>query len=816
VAVELDEAQRRVAEQLDGGLLVLAPVGSGKTLALTERIGRALASGRFESERILTLTFTNRAAQEVRQRLTERYPELVERLWICTFHGLCATILRREARNAGLPSDFTICDEADSHDLLRELSGREPRELVWFQRDLEQAKVVSSARALTWPLDYGPLFEALGQGRALALRYQEELAARGLLDFADLVLLTNALFARRLSVRKAWAERFDLIQVDEVQDTHRSEYHVIWVLAQRHRNLALFGDLDQTIYGWRGSEPDTIVEQFRHDFAPVVELQLLHNRRATRRLVEAADRFATSLEQRRTTVLPDEDAPSGQAVVLHRAPDRQAEARWIAERIQELAASEPEFAYSQVGILTGTNQRAAAIAATLGAAGLPHVTVEAFDFFRRQEVKDALAYLRLLLNPDEAGALQRVLERPSRGIGPGTLGRLRREAEPLGLRLVDFIRSSTFTHGDPFGPLLEAHRGGHLAIFDLETTGLNALEAEIAEVAAVRLEAGQQVERFETLVRPSRQVGRSSAVHGLTDSALAAGLEPREALEQLFSFVESCLLVGHNVAFDLRMLLFQAHRLGVKVPELIYEDTLRLARRFLDCPGNSLEELAAHLKLAHQPSHRALPDVLATCDLLAVLLSRLEASEAQRQELVDREAAPFAELAEQLAEWRGLAEQLRPAELLERVLEQSGLVAHYRDEPRRSDNLRALVEALADLDQPALPPAEALYRVVGQATLQRGLEQPDPRLDRVAVITIHQAKGLEFETVFIPGLVEGELPRRRSVQEGRLDEERRLFYVALTRARKRLFLSTHRRDDYGLARPSRLLEPLRSALEDRT
>jgi DNA helicase II / ATP-dependent DNA helicase PcrA len=298
MSIELDAAQQRVVDQLKGGLLVLAPVGSGKTFALTERIGRALDVGKLRPERILTLTFTNRAAREVQQRLADRFPDQVERLWISTFHGLCATILRREARAAGLPADFTICDETDSLDLLREISPLDQDAARAFFRDLERAKTVLSSRELSWPLDFARLFAPLGEGRVLARLYQDELRQQGRLDFGDLVLLTNALFARRADVRQRWEERFDLVQVDEVQDTHRSEYNVIWVLAHRGRNLALFGDLDQTIYGWRGSDPDAIVQRFRRDFAPVVELSLGHNRRATRNLVQAADQFAASLEQR--------------------------------------------------------------------------------------------------------------------------------------------------------------------------------------------------------------------------------------------------------------------------------------------------------------------------------------------------------------------------------------------------------------------------------------------------------------------------------------------------------------------------------------
>jgi DNA helicase-2/ATP-dependent DNA helicase PcrA len=810
MSIELDAAQQRVVDQLKGGLLVLAPVGSGKTFALTERIGRALDVGKLRPERILTLTFTNRAAREVQQRLADRFPDQVERLWISTFHGLCATILRREARAAGLPADFTICDETDSLDLLREISPLDQDAARAFFRDLERAKTVLSSRELSWPLDFARLFAPLGEGRVLARLYQDELRQQGRLDFGDLVLLTNALFARRADVRQRWEERFDLVQVDEVQDTHRSEYNVIWVLAHRGRNLALFGDLDQTIYGWRGSDPDAIVQRFRHDFAPVVELSLGHNRRATRNLVQAADQFAASFEQRwgssaagaAGTALP------GEAITVHYAPDPEAEASWIAERVGELLSGQDGPAYRRIGILTGTNQRGLVISAVLQRAGVGHVTVEQLEFFRRQEVKDALAYLRLMINPDDTGAILRTLERPDRKIGRDMLARLRRQGEPLGLHLVDFIRPATFTHGDPFGRLLEAYREGSLTVFDLETTGLDDLRAEIVEVGAIRLESGQPTRSLEALVQTSLLVGPSTDVHGLHDADLAAGRPPEQVLGDLFALADGSLLVGHNVAFDLRMLFAQAARLGLTAPEVHFADTLQLARRFIQAPDYSLAGLARHLGLEHRPDHRAMLDVEATCELLRLLLPRLAEHEAERRALLDREAEPFADLAGLLDDWRTLAESCRPAELLDQVLDESGLFAHYADDPRRSASLQELLRAFELLDQPSLPPVEALYQVVNQTALARGLEQLVEREDRVAISTIHQAKGLEFDAVFVAGLTEGELPRRRSIQEGRLGEEQRLFYVALTRARRRLFLSSHARTARGPTRPSQFLRQL--------
>lgn len=807
----LDESQQRIAGHLRGGLLVLAPVGTGKTFALTERIAGALDAG-FEPGRILCLTFTNRAAQEVRTRLAERFPRPARALTVETFHGLCATILRREARQIGLATDFTICDDEDSIELLRELGPAERNAAQNLSRAIQEQKSRPSTRELTWPPDWARIFHALGDGRLIAERYQRELAAQHKVDYGDLVLLVGSLLQCQPEVRRRWEQRFDFVQVDEVQDTHKSEYRVVWVLAHRSRNLALFGDVDQTIYGWRGSEPFTIIEQFRQNFAPVTELALTVNRRATRQLVQAAASFATTFAAR-TRVLPSPDSPVGLPLELHQAADPPAEARWIGERIGELVRSDDTLEFRRVGVLVRAHYRAEAISQGLHEVGIPHLTVEAYEFFRRQEIKDALARLRLILSPADAGALPRLLERPANGPARGAVARLRKAGERFGLRPVDLLRPETFDSGEPFGTLLDAYHHAGLVVLDVETTGTSPQRDRVIEIAATRLVRGRPTERFQALLASDVPVGESEAIHGVGDALLAAeGRPPAEVLAEFFDFRGDDLLVGHNVGFDLRMLSVQAQRLGLEPPAWESADTLQLARRFLDSADYSLEALAAELRLPHRPSHRAETDVAATCDLLAHLVPLAEADSDARAQLLAELLDTFAPLAEQLQRWRELAGQLRPAELLARVLDESGLRDYYASreasEPRRLAHLDELAEIFAARDNPTLDPLSALEDVVRYAALSRNLDLLRQGDDRVPVLTIHQAKGLEFDVVFIAGLCDDELPSKRSIA-GDLEEERRLFYVALTRARRHLVLTHHARTEHGYQkRPSRFLAGL--------
>ena len=790
----LDEAQEQIASYLQGALLVLAPVGTGKTHVLTERVARALAHG-FAPERLLCLTFTNRAAQELRQRLRARFPQLVDRLDVETFHSLCARILSVEARAVGLSAECSICDDEDSTDLLRELGPYQPEQARRFFFDLSRLKIDLRSPQLSWPLDWSRLFAPLGEARLLAERYQAELARQHKLDFADLELFTVAVLKAHPEIRARWAERFDLVQVDEVQDINLQEANLLWVVSRRTGNLALFGDLDQTIYEWRGSKPLDIRARFEQDFAPVAVRRLELNRRATRRLVLAADAFAETLERRKTTVQPAPDCAEGQALELHLASDADAEARWIAARLRALAESGNGFAYQRVGVLCRTHLRAARVSQAFDEAGLPHFTVEQFEFFRRQEIKDALARLRLLLNPADVGAALRLLERPPRGIGSGTIGRLRKAGEPAGLRLADLLRPETCAAGEPFGRLLDEFQHGRLVVLDVETTGTSPQLDEVIEIAATRLRRGRPAERFHALLRNTVPVGLSESVHRLSDAELAAdGLPAADALLALFAFVGGDLVVGHNVGFDRRMLVAHARRLGLPAPSWETADTLLLARRFLDAADCGLGALARQLRLAHRPGHRAAADVAATSDLLAALAPRVAAGAASRRRLVAEHSALFAPLSQLLERWRLLAGRARPAELLQTILDESGLLDYYAtrhaDEPRRRAHLEELVRLFAQWDDGLDEPLAALEAATRRAALARQVDNLADGAERIPVLTIHQAKGLEFDTVVVAGLTDAELPLWRHAGDN-LEEERRLFYVALTRARRQLILTSH-------------------------
>jgi DNA helicase-2/ATP-dependent DNA helicase PcrA len=812
----LDADQERIAKHLQGGLLVLAPVGSGKTTALIERIANAMESG-LAPERICCLTFTNRAALEVERRLRKRFPRQVGRLIVSTFHGLCATILRQEARLAGLPADFAISDEADSIDLLRDVGDVEYRTAVDVYHAIGQLKSEVNARDLTWPVEYRKILAPLGGSLDSALRYQQELADQRKLDFSDLVLQVNALFARVPEVRQRWAERYDFVQVDEVQDVLRSEYRVVYVLARKSGNLALFGDTDQTIYEWRGSDPSAILNRFRQDFAPVTTLQLGQNHRATQRLVRAASSFAGSFSQRATNVEPGESAPEGPGIVVHRSLSPETESRWIAGRIRELRAVDRRPNSRQLAVLTRTNQYGELVARGLEASGVPCVTVEEFDFFRRQEIKDALAPIRLLFNQNDTAAAVRMVELLAPGVGKATTSRVRRAGEGLGLRLTDLLDQHTLQAGDPFGTLLGALKRGRLVVLGLRTTGQGERGEELAELAAVRLIDGEPAEVLQTVLLPTKRVRPSREPGGVSPGLLEVeGVPKGRGLADFAAFLGDDPLVAHNLGPELALLEAECRLHEIELPAAERIDTLQVARRFVATEDLRLASLTSLLEVDPPAGERALDLARATARLLGALTPRLEKHAEARRGLVSRERARFAPLANQLAGWRKLSTEARPSDLLERVLEQSGRRGHYADDQRRQAHLGQLVQVFRRYDDPDLEPRAALREILVFSALVKNLDLLGNRESRVPILTIHQAKGLEFDDVFVAGVSDRELPSRQAAREGRQEEERRLFYVALTRARENLFISYASRTGKGFpARQSPFINAIDPAVLQR-
>ncbi len=794
--MELTEQQHEVAHHLEGTLVVLAAVGSGKTTTLSERIALAVASGVVPS-RILALTFTNRAAQHMRESLEARDAVAARRVHVHTFHALCSLILRTEARALGLPPELWIQDEEDAEAVMAQAGvvGMKPKDALYALHD-DMSRV---------PIGQASLAEYHRAGFSeapWARRYIAALSERGAIDFAGLVYLTRAALSGDPATAKRWADRFDLVQVDEVQDTHLSEYDVIRHLAASARSLCLVGDLDQTIYSWRGSEPRALLAQVAQDFGPVTERSMSENFRSTRALLRTASAVASGLDNRATQVVAHQTLPEGASPVITAYPSPDAEAAGIARRCNEIVQDGAPA--DRIAILCRANWAAGLIADALAKEGVPAATVEAFRFFRRMEIKDALALLKLVVDRDAPAAAQRIALKLVRGVGPRTVERLNTEGSPAGLRIVDFIDSAAVAHGDPLWGL----EAGEVVVLDTETTGVDPSTDEVIEVAAVRLRDGVEVDHYQALIRPTKSVGDSEAVHHLSDALLAKeGKDGARVMAEFMAFCGDTPVCGHNVRFDLRMLAAHGARVGVPATFPKHFDSLRYARRLLTEDSYRLGDLAKSLGLSADPTHRALDDVRTTVQLLDKLRAPALAGKPTRHALMAEFSPAFEKLRSALDGWATLPD--RPGDLARRLIEEGGLGAYYRSgqhsKTKRAEHLDRLPDRLDRLDTPDLPPIEATRRALDRAALAREQDLLD-ELQGVRVLTIHQSKGLEFDTVFIPGLVDGRFPNRSAIQAGNTEEERRVFYVAVTRARTALHLSFYENNRYGRQDRSRFLE----------
>jgi ATP-dependent DNA helicase UvrD/PcrA len=884
---ELNEQQRQAVEHLHGALLVLAPVGTGKTTVIAHRAAHAVRAG-IDPHHILCLSFTNRAAREMRERIVSLLGGRAGEVCVRTFHGFCTHVLRHEADALGIPADFTICDEEDAREVLVDLGRRQglksevaARVGEVFFKLVERMKLSlvgvgtgpSGATGAATPPTHGPCEDsravfrggpgggprealqalteeaepALGPDLAmidparLLADYNAALAAAGALDFSDLILKTDRLFVAHPDRLARWQRQFPWIQVDEVQDTNFPEYHLLARLAALSHDLAFFGDIDQTIYEWRGSDPFRSLGEFKRDFHPVREVALTINYRSDRNILQACESVIKACPRTVTRSLRGpaaaacrvESSTSGQAgaahaaaggegrsIVTHAEQTLEDETRWIASTIKELIDGHG-VSRRQIAILVRSNATAAAMSAVLASEGIDHFKVDRVRFFRQPEVKDALAHVRCLLNRHDSHSLIRALRRPVK-IDPAIIEEVRSLPADTGLRLTDFVDPLTFAYLDPFGLLLHRLAEGRVVVFDVESTGLDVTRDDVVELAALKVGTGGPGQSFHALLRTDRPLEESARIHGITPEVLAqSGRDPGEVVREFLTFLGGCVVVGHNVAYDVGIVSSQLKRLGLAWPESSSSfDTLDLTRRFFNLQSYTLANVCRQLQLTSTPSHRAMDDVWATWHLLQRLLPCLLLSRPQRECLVARLAPAFVQVNDLLQGWRALIDRERPPRALEAILEESGLRGYWaaqEDAPKRLANLAELVRLLSVYDDPELAPREAMLNAVYLAALGNEVDRHVGGEEKVFLLTAHQAKGLEFDTVFIAGATDRHFPSARSVKEGRTDEEHRLFYVAMTRARRRLFISHHHHDDRGRAQePSRFLasipESLRSPL----
>ncbi len=422
----LNQQQREAVLSSDGPVLILAGAGSGKTRVITHRIAHLVLDKGVPSDALLAVTFTNKAAQEMKARVEALLGGRVAS-WISTFHAFCVRVLRREAEAAGLPRDFVIYDEDDQLAAVREAL----RRLDLSEKLHPPRRILSriSARKNSGRDPEAGADESFGDstfGR-IADSYREQLQAAHALDFDDLLTRTVALLGANQSVREAYRRRFRYVLVDEYQDTNRAQYELIRHLVGPQGNVTVVGDEDQSIYSWRGADIQNILD-FEHDYAGARVLRLEQNYRSSQAILDAASGVVAHNQRRKgKTLRAVKDA--GEDVRLHEAGDEYEEAAFVIERV---AAARRD---GRAAILYRMNAQSRLFEEALRRYGIPYLVVGGVGFYERKEVKDLLAYLRLVLTPSEPVALKRVLNVPPRGIGERTVSEIERVAGARGISL---------------------------------------------------------------------------------------------------------------------------------------------------------------------------------------------------------------------------------------------------------------------------------------------------------------------------------------------------------------------------------------------
>jgi ATP-dependent DNA helicase UvrD/PcrA len=431
----LNPEQREAVETLDGPVLVLAGAGTGKTRVLTTRIAHILSLGRARPSEILAVTFTNKAAREMKTRVGAMVGQIVEGMpWLGTFHSIGVKILRRHAEMVGLKPDFTILDVDDQIRLLKQLLEAENiDEKRWPARVL--AVIIDGWKNRGLTPDRVPAGEAAsfagGRGIALYKAYQDRLKTLNAADFGDLLIEMLRLFREQPQVLRQYQERFRFVLVDEYQDTNVAQYLWLRLIGQGSKNICCVGDDDQSIYGWRGAEVDNIL-RFEHDFPGAKVIRLERNYRSTGHILGAASHLIAHNEGRLGKTLRTEDAP-GEKVAVTAAWDSEEEARTVGEQIEE--AQRNGESLNEIAILVRASFQMREFEDRFVTLGLPYRVIGGPRFYERAEIRDALAYLRLVNQPADDLAFERIVNVPRRGLGDATLQALqlhaRRENVPL-------------------------------------------------------------------------------------------------------------------------------------------------------------------------------------------------------------------------------------------------------------------------------------------------------------------------------------------------------------------------------------------------
>ncbi|MBM6908027.1 ATP-dependent helicase [Collinsella intestinalis] len=707
-AVDIDSlnpAQREAVLTCEGPLLVLAGAGSGKTRVLTFRIAHMIADLGVRPWQVLAITFTNKAAAEMRERLQALLPHGTRGMWVCTFHAMCVRMLREDADLLGYTGQFTIYDDDDSRRMVRDIMQALGIEQKSYPINMIRSKISAAKNAMIGPDEFQAAASSPQEQKAAQV-YQElerRLRAANAMDFDDLLVRALELLRTRPEVLERYQERFRYISVDEYQDTNHVQYEIANLLAAKYQNLMVVGDDDQSIYSWRGADISNILD-FEKDFPEAKVVKLEQNYRSTGHILSAANAVVRHNSRRKDKRLFTA-AGDGEKIQAYQASDERDEGRWIAGEIEKLHAG--GTSYDDIAVFYRTNAQSRILEDMFLRAGVPYKIVGGTRFFDRAEIRDVMAYLKMIVNPADEMSVKRVINTPRRGIGSTSIAKIEELARENRCSFFQACEIATAETGR-FSAKVRAALGDFVAIVregrrmdgELQRV-VEAIVDKTGLMQALRAEGTVEAEgRLENIQEFLGVAAEFEESHDDIEGTLESLEELRAAGLADVPAADASLGTGPNDAFASTALA------GAEVP-------------------SSADAQDAALTGAQA----ALAQLIAGNTMAAAPVAREQAAQTAAE--------------------------------IERTYGQLACRA-----------LPALLEWLA---------------------LRSDLDALAGESHAITMMTVHSAKGLEFPAVFVAGLEEGIFPHvagfAAADDPGKLEEERRLAYVAITRARKRLFLT---------------------------
>ena len=797
----LNTYQKQVVQTLDKNLLVLAPAGTGKTKVIAMRTAYLLHKGT-EPGQILCLTFTNKAAREMKDRVYAYVKENSQDIMIKTFHSFCYHLISCEKKFSHFTFPCTIIDEADMEEIIQQIIYEVfPKDLVSKINSkqililIENIKKYSLNFEINERHDYEKVIttyqqkelnssysrcpqEVNGYLLNIFTIYQNYLKENNIIDFTDLIVEVHYLLDQE-SILKRWNTKYRYLQIDEMQDTSIREYNIIKKLGLGN-NMSMFGDFNQTIYEWRGSKPKLITEDFKKCFN-AEEIHLNINYRSTQTLLEAANEYIHNTRLKPIKCMPT-GVEKGEKISILKGNNEIHELELITKSITENRNSKESIA-----VLTRTNTFAKKVCDHLLQNGIDCIQVEDIKLFRRKEIKDILAYFAYAINPRNTNALQKICLQPYINMDIWLLKKLN-STKHVYMYLHDWFSNYAV---DSYMPLFQAFSDNNIIVLDVESTGLNTVSDDIVQIAAIKYGKSGVTDQLDILVKPTKKVGDSFYVHGFSDELLSKeGLSPEAALKILLNFIQDSIIVGHNINYDMQIINSSLQRYGYEpIKNVCIYDTLDLAYKiYPELENHKLSTLSELIKTNTMPTHNAMNDILATSEILTHFIEKIKENNAERLEKIEEIYSYIQEYKEKI---NGVIQYVHSHSTIESIaymMNELDFKKYYT--PKQIKSIRQMYRIADKLYNSSISIHDNIIQLLEFASLHYSeLEESELFKNKIPVITIHQSKGLEFDIVYISGCSHNLFPSKRCEYEGKLTEELRLFYVAMTRAKTKLYVT---------------------------